>query len=114
MSWTVTLQKRGKGKGMSKYAIGLTEYVLTSEPQTAREIIEAMFEKGQEYINTRGKHAKYTSSKNHSRIPTSKELITWLSKQPDVESARFHNWTNKVVPETSSNTINTSMKYWRL
>ena len=112
MTWTDTLQK---GKGMSKYAIGLIEYVLTSEPQTAREIIEAMFEKGQEYINTiRPIQAKYNSSKNHSRIPTSKELITWLSKQPDVESARFHNWTNRVVPETSSYTINTSMKYWRM
>jgi len=42
MSWKDTIRKKGK-RTMSKNAIGLIEYVLTSEPQTLNEILEAMF-----------------------------------------------------------------------
>ena len=95
-------QKRGKGKKMSRQAIGLIEYVLTSEPQTVNEILETMFEKGQEYVKRR------TGWYN---IPTRKELKHWLDSQPHIESARFDKWTNEVV--TNIRRANTQTKYWR-
>ena len=104
MSWTSTLRKKGS-RSMSTRAIGLIEYVLTSEPQSVNEILEAMFEKGDEYANS-----KMTTSHQH-RIPTRNELTFWLSRQPHIKSARFHKWTNKITRDKS--TPNTHMKYWR-
>ena len=112
MTWTDTLQKNGNG-GMSSHAIGLIEYVLTEEPQSVREILDAMFEKSKEYQNrNEPEYQNRNTSNNSSRIPTTNELKYWLSRQPNVESARFQNWTNKVVPRTS-NVRDTSIKYWR-
>ena len=99
MSWKDTIRKKGS-KSMSAHAIGLIEYVLTSEPQSPREIIEAMFEKGQEY-----------TSHKHSLIPTINELRRWLTRQPHIESARFDKWTNKKVER--QNKSNSELKYWR-
>lgn len=105
MTWFDTLQKKGS-RSMSKHAIGLIRYVLTSEPQTGKEILEAMFEKSKEYDST-------TTSHNRNRVPTRNELKYWLARQSDVESARFDKWTNKVVPIKTSSP-NTVMKYWRV
>ena len=111
MSWKDTIRKK-HSKSMSTHAIGLIEYVLTSEPQSLREIIEAMFEKGQEYVDSKKqKYAKFTTH-NHSRIPTSNELKRWLIRQPHIESARFDKWTNKKVERHTAAT-RSELKFWR-
>ena len=108
-------QKRRKG-GMSKNAIGLIEYVLTSEPQTVNEILEAMFEKGQEYVDSNALSWSSTFplplTKLKQRIPTRNELKHWLARQPHIESASFDTWTNEVA--TSRKRPNTQLKYWRI
>lgn len=113
MSWKDTLQKRGR-TGMSTNAIGLIEYVLTSEPQTLNEILEAMFEKGDEYVAntmTIAPTNKPPPTSHRQRIPTRNELKYWLARQPHIESARFDKWTNKVVGHRKR--PNTQVKYWR-
>jgi hypothetical protein len=105
LSWTGILQKR-----MSTNAIGLIEYVLTSEPQSINEILEAMFDKVDEYVDSiRGTNRVFTTSNKH-HIPTRNELTYWLYKQPHIKSARFDKWTNKVVTRKRPNT---HVKYWR-
>ena len=111
MTWIDTLQKKGS-RSMSKHAIGLIRYVLTSEPQTGKEILEAMFEKSKEYVDSKNSPKGYVTSHNRNRVPTRNELKYWLARQSDVESARFDKWTNKVVPITTSKP-NTVIKYWR-
>ena len=96
---------------MSRQAIGLIEYVLTSEPQSVNEILEAMFEKGQEYMDTRSK-SKPCSTKLAHHIPTRYELKYWLARQPHIESAKFDKWTHEVV--TNIKRPNTQLKYWRI
>tara|TARA_Y100001938_G_scaffold43708_2_gene60520 strand:- start:3830 stop:4156 length:327 start_codon:yes stop_codon:yes gene_type:complete len=105
-------QKRG-GKGISRQAIGLIEYVLTSEPQTINEILEAMFEKGHEYIDTKNKYKNRLPTTLGIHIPTRKELIRWLSSQPNIESARFDKWTNEVVSKKAERVAKIQTKYWR-
>lgn len=106
MSWSDILRKKSN-KSMSTHAIGLIEYVLTSEPQTLNEIIEAMFDKGRQYANI--KNPQKTTKPTH-RIPTRNELKRWLSRQPHIESARFDKWTNEVV--TNKKRPNIQLKYW--
>ena len=113
MTWIDTLQKKGS-RSMSKHAIGLIRYVLTSEPQTGKEILEAMFEKSKEYTESKNSPKSYVTSHNRNRIPTRNELKYWLARQPDVESDRFDNWTNKVVPKSNGNASNAVLKYWRV
>lgn len=113
MSWKDTIRKKGS-RSMSKNAIGLIEYVLTSEPQTLNEIIEAMFEKGDEYVaSTMSTTNKPPQTSHRQRIPTRNELKYWLARQPHIQSARFDKWTNKIIRDTSSTNPNRVLKYWR-
>ena len=110
MSWKDTIRKKGT-RSMSTHAIGLIEYVLTSEPQSPREIIEAMFEKGQEYVANRPRKQPQTS--HRQRIPTINELKYWLARQPHIESARFDKWTNKRIRNPKGKHSRSVLKYWR-
>jgi len=115
MSWKDTIRKKGK-RTMSKNAIGLIEYVLTSEPQTLNEILEAMFEKGDEYVrNTMriGSRNKIPPTSHRQRIPTRNELKYWLSRQPHIESAIFDKWTNKRISDKNWRNPSRVIKYWR-
>lgn len=116
MSWKDTIRKKGS-RSMSTNAIGLIEYVLTSEPQTLNEILEAMFEKGDEYVASTAR-SRFTSTikppqtSHRQRIPTRNELKYWLVRQPHIESARFDKWTNKRIRTTGQHP-HSVLKYWR-
>ena len=96
MSWKDTIRKKGT-RSMSTHAIGLIEYVLTSEPQSP--------------VANRPRKQPQTS--HRQRIPTINELKYWLARQPHIESARFDKWTNKRIRNPKGKHSRSVLKYWR-
>ena len=105
-------------KGLSETTVDMIQSVLTSEPQSAKRIIEIMYE----YSDERRKVYEVDGSmvsgavntwipKGTKRIPTQGELRQWLRKQPEIKSARFDKWTNEKT--TNSMPHRSELRHWR-